>query len=69
VQTLYDDLKPLSLALWLGSRVECPHLNELLESLLLLPKSKRPSQSLATPFADRIYIWAVEGIQIITTIL
>jgi hypothetical protein len=37
--------------------------NDVLESLLQLPRSKQPSQSLAKPFADQICTWADEGIQ------
>ena len=41
--------------------------NDVLESLLQLPRSTQPSQSLAKPFADQICTWADEGIQITTT--
>lgn len=40
--------------------------NDVLESLLQLPRSTQPSQSLAKPFADQICTWADEGIQITT---
>lgn len=40
--------------------------NDVLESHLQIPKSTQPSQSLAKPFADLIYSWADEGIQVTT---
>ena len=50
---------------WLDRSQPLPP-NDVLESLLQLPKSKQPSQSLAKPFADQICTWADEGIQTTT---
>jgi transposase len=50
---------------WLDIRRPLPP-NEVLESLLQLPKSKQPSQSLATPWEEQICAWATEGIQATT---